>query len=530
MKPSLHTKITQKITQNHLKSLTLDIFDTILLHDYWPAELRYYDIAAKWLNILQKTIAPEITTFEILSHRLYARQQLLRQSQPLRIDLWLDIMIKLLCIKYQIQLSSEQHLELLASLISIELQFEINNSKPNQALIDSITAIKSLHPHLKVYFLADSHFTTAQIKTLMEISNITIFDNGISTGDLNSTKRSGDIFDQLAGQLTTDFDLTKNLHIGDQRLPDYLMPIAHGSQAIHYRPLRLRGLRTLIGKATFHLYNFTAHHREKSLYSHSTNHWQTYDLLTSGLYRKWATDLLFASAADTNTNYLLTGNIATKLVATLPDILDQDNITAAPELGRDTILRAFVWLLATQANSNWNAPNLLKLLAAQAGITNRSNLYQLCFPKNYIYSELAINSFTDDEFWSAFLAEISMGDPTNLQLLQNSYNIAIAALPQNYSKQQFVQLSDNNTGWLFAEFAKLHQNPANIFTYILDTQNHYAANLEKIASTLTPHQEKKLQSLHAQNQSLIRQTNLAPDSSLENFFQHQLQQLTAELS
>ncbi len=529
MSSRLYHKISKQLTQYHLQTITLDIFDTVLLHEYWPASLRQYDIAVKWLDIFQKTISPQITVFEIFSYREYAREQLEQQGQPLRMDLWLDALITLLSLKYDVVLDSDQHLELLVTLITIELDFEVNNSKPNRQLIDAISLLKQLNPELKVYFVADTHLTCEQIETLLDIFQIKIFDGGICSSDLGLAKQDGKIFEKLASELP-GLDLMANLHIGDHRIPDYLMPVLHDSQAIHFRPFRMRGLRTLVGQAWMALLRFTAKHREHKRIqqicplatSSVSESWYEYGVLISQAYTIWGWQLRLATELHDQENFLLAGKVADQILQRTPQLAKQENFHTCAALDSTMILRAFVWLLATYRTPRWDAARMLQILFHESGLESRLELYQLCFADDYAYSALAVESLSDEAFWSTFLDELADAGTQYTHVLQEAYETTLQCLPQDHKPLHFLSLSDDSTARLFHEFARLHSITNEIHVQVLDANLQLGQYNQALKPQLNQRRHQKIQRGSQAALALLRQTELAPHVYLEKVLRPEL--------
>lgn len=484
MKPLLYQKALKLIEQGQIKSITVDIFDTILLNTYWPESLRNYHLAQIWLAQLHAHISPEITDYEIYDWYRFAKQLLEESDQPLRFDLYIETMVSLLCHKYNVQLTNDQQLELLITLISNELQFIINHTKINHHLIAQLSAIKQLAPKIKIYCASHTHLTSDQLKTICQISNITIFDGGTSTADLDQTNPT---FADLLTELSKDLSAPYNLHISASRA-ECDSAVSNGSQAYHYHPVRLRGLRTLAGQATQFTINQAARFREVSHYrqdlKYITNEPAHVAAQTAALWH-----------AQIATQLELCSKSSFLLPAEDPTLATQDNLIQAPDLDQDTIFRAFVWLLANHESSRWDAANLLKLLAKSAKITDRLALYRLCYDDSYTTSEFIINSREESTFWNSFLNEIRNNDAASIELLRQSYITVAQYLPRDDKKLYYINLSRDDSAWIFREFARLH----NINNQIIDWRP------SSISKNLTT------DILNTDTNGGLAQTELAPD-------------------
>ncbi len=485
MKPTLYHKILKLATSGKINTITVDVFDTILLNDYWPNDLRYLDLANSWLPIIHRVISSQITAYELYDWRRFAQNELQHTHQPLRLDLWLDALINLLCHKYHIALTDDQHLELLASLITIELDFIIHNTQINHSLITQLSAVKQLIPKLKIYFITHSPLTSAQIKTLFTISHIQVFDGGISSSDLTNDYSSDELYHVLLSNLSSKINPQTNLHIGDQHSRDCLTPRARGSYTLPYRPLRLRGLRTLIGVNALRVRQTLAILRARRT-DKSISAMQQHAIMN----QLWSSQLTLATELNPQAHFLLTQGIAATQTST-------DNIIHAPELDQTTIFRAFVWLLATYNSPRWNAAQVLKLLYQTLQLPHRRSLYQLCFDSDYAISQLAIDAYDDQTFWSAFLAELTAAPAEQIETLRQSYIIAVQYLPRDNQPLIYVTSTNDHAAMLFREFARLHQITTEITEWQLNPANHPPlTNLETNEPT---------------NENLPPHTELAPD-------------------
>lgn len=511
MAPKLYNKITRLIEEGKLTSLTVDIFDTVLLYDYWPADLRYYDIAVRWLPTVNRLISPKITTYELYDWRMSAKRTLDQEKMPSRIDIWLDVMIDALCNKYNADLSEEEKFEILTSLMAIELEFEIKNTKPNTSLINKLTKIKQEYPKIKIYFVTDSHFMSAQISTMLDIHQIKIFDGGVSSADYNKTKASGELFEQLALEFGPNFNLATNLHIGDERTPDFLTPSQRDSLAIHYRPIRLRGLRTLIGSGWLKCLQTAARHQSCHQLYHATQGthliWQKYGLLLAEIFQTWTYQAQDIARVHDDDIVIFAGEGLSNLLRFAPRLQRNELITIAPELDKTHLLRAFIWLLAAYQTDCWDSARLLQLLMQTEQLT-REGLYQLCFTDQYNYSPIAVYSFSDQDFLTHFLHELLNSDPQYSAPTRESYQKIASYLPHNNKELTIIQLPNDNTAQLFQNFASLHGIKNRIKSFALDQYSIQDAQ-QLLTGALNSRREKQI-ALSLSNAEQIH-TTLAPD-------------------
>ncbi len=492
MSPKLYSKITKLIKSQKIKSLTVDVFDTIMLYGYWPADLRYYDIAVRWLPTIHRYISPDITTYELYDRRIEAKRALDQQHLSSRIDIWLDVMVDGLCSKYNVELDENTTMEILTALMAIELEFEMENVRPNTALIDQLAKLKKTFPKLKIYFIADSTFMSEQISMILNVHEVTIFDGGVSSADYNKTKASGELFEQLEHDFGPSFDLSKNLHLGDGREPDFLAPSQHDSLAIHYRPIRMRGLRTLVGTAWLKALQFSAQHRAHRTSRRSSGSiWEDYGHTLAEIYRAWTCQMQDLARTHDTEDVILAGEDAIQLAHTSSILQNNELTRIAPELTKPSVLRAFIWLLAASQTERWDAARLLQHLASSEQLS-RTQLYDICFEKSYLYSPLAINSFDDDTFYTHFLQELLTADAKYTASIRQCYKTVASYLPSTDKPVFFIRLHDDNLVAIFQNFAELHGITNHFSGAILDTHNLVHQSQAQLFGLMNPRREQQI--------------------------------------
>lgn len=304
----MYSKISQKINTQDISTITLDVFDTILLRKTWPEDLQFYQVAKKWQPVFAQYFSQGITPDELYSFRIYARQELIainRQyntgSEPknnfslesnleydVNLNTWFSKTIDLLTVKHRTKLNAEQRQTILAKMIQVEIDTEKQNLIPNIPLIDTITRLKRQHRGLKVFFVSDMYLTSSDIEQLLNYFQINIFDGGVTSTETKHTKATGRMFDYLHQSkiLCDDFNLSHNLHIGDSQTSDFKNALIAGSDAILYHQIRFRRLKTLLGRFKTHQMRQDIFRHDRQLVAkinrHSNNPakiWQAYGQL-----------------------------------------------------------------------------------------------------------------------------------------------------------------------------------------------------------------------------------------------------------
>ena len=489
MYPNLYRRFSRLIRQYQLKSITLDLFDTVILRRIWPEERQFLKVAAAWLPLFQQNIDPDLTAYELFSWRQYIRHELLHIEHRYRPDCkdsvrrpyfyepdlelapWFRTIVTSLSQKYQVQLSQRQVQAMTREMIALELQTEMRYLRPNRRLLQQLQQLRRTFPDLKLYYVSDMYLTRTQIQQLLDHLGIDCFDGGIVSIQAHRTKATGQLFYHLdsAQPFPTHFDLAHNLHCGDNLHSDYRMAIQAGSLAYHYRPLRIRRMRTLWGRYLVHRQRKIAHRHAARVFrsTYQIQHpspsqiWQQYGLLFSQPLAVFLHHLQLATKSSPQTNFLMISSEATEFLAVgkqlFPQTFTSSNLTVAPKLNRRTMLRAILWYLAQhQPETNLHVITTL----ANSGELNgsRRELYAFFFDQPYPAGELTLNARTDQEFYRGLLHDIAHAAPRHTKSLRNAYNYVKRFLPSD-SETPLVLV---DVGWggtvqhLFTEFIHLH--------------------------------------------------------------------------
>jgi len=248
----MHTYFLQKRFEKlQPKSVTVDIFDTILLRTWAPEQWRFFTLAKAMQTEFAQANIP-VSRYFIYTHRNQLTR-LLRDTniqaghdhETTHIEI-LKMMIDEALRRNSHKLSSKQIIHLLARLSKVEMDFEITQLKPNKSLLKTLHALPK---KTKVYFVSDMYLETPQLKRLLKAHSINIFIGGISSADHLHGKSSGRSFERLQEKYPS-IDFSSNLHIGDNRISDASNPKRLGMQTFWlYLPLHRSKL--FIGKYVF---------------------------------------------------------------------------------------------------------------------------------------------------------------------------------------------------------------------------------------------------------------------------------------
>ena len=466
-------RIENLLQSADIHSITLDIFDTVLYRRIWPEEKQFYQVAERWLPMLQEAISPDLTTGEIWSWRIYARNELLgtkntypdrslksdkingRANYDVTLVDWFTELTQLLAIKHAKRMSEHTIQRLVERMVGIELQTEMKNLQPNNQLIQLVKYLKQKY-RLKVYFISDMYLTTNQIAQLLNKLGVKIFDGGVSSVDLGYGKYDGRAYSVIHNQqiFDADFDISHNLHIGDNQYSDVEQAVFAGSSALLWHQPRLRHLRTKIGALQVHQLNRRIIRHDADLYKKLLNSrsaspnqiWQKFGTLFSQPLYNFILHVGIAARQCPNTTFLMVSSEAKEFYRKgqnlFPTLFNSSNIVVADKLNRRCVFRAYAYLLATNPTADYNAESIFATLCMGEMKGQRRELYEFFFDEDYPYSELNINTQSDTDFFKAFIQSIHRATPQQIQRLQKAYNYTRRFYPVNDT-----ELVVTDVGW-----------------------------------------------------------------------------------
>lgn len=234
-------KLTKAIRSGKIRTITVDIFDTVLLRKTYPEELQFLKHAERGSALLKKRWNRDISPFYFYSFRQFARRVLARMQYS-RTKEWevsiLDIFaqtIESIAQKESVRLGKKERDALVDLLVQEELAIEKESLKPNHRLISALRSFRKLGA--RVFFVSDMYLETEHIQELLRHFGIDdAFDGGVSSASAGCCKWNGGLFSALKkGDLIPGFSCGSNLHIGDNRHADTRAARALKMKAIHYR-------------------------------------------------------------------------------------------------------------------------------------------------------------------------------------------------------------------------------------------------------------------------------------------------------
>lgn len=462
----MYNKITQLLEHGNLQSITLDIFDTVLLRQVWPEDIQFLEVAELQVKDFRDAISPKITPYQLYSWRQFVRREYFHalptvdsdteKDFDLNLEIWFNLLVYALSEHYGIVLTEKNRTKLIESAITHEITHEKQRLTPNKSLINALQRIKKEQPTIEIFFMSDMYLTTDQITELLKFHGIeNIFDGGISSTDAQRAKHSGKLFthvdtDRLFGD---NFSILTNLHIGDNRHSDVAMALQSGSAALLSWPHRLRRIRTQLGK--FKLSRVKRAAEREEIEKHKVWLGQPKNgmdvLVRTGkifalplaIYL-WHVGNLAKSAKDTS--FLFISSEATWFTAAgkklFPQLYSSPALHTASTLNRKTVIRACIWSLIMK-----NQPELMRAIANTAYYgeidqANRRELYEFLLGKEFSVSEIELLHSTQEEFYKKLYTHLSSANNQQVHALSSAYKLVRETL-----QKQDTHIVICDVGW-----------------------------------------------------------------------------------
>lgn len=440
------------LNSGNINTITVDIFDTILLRRIWPEGLQFLKAAEAALPLFHKYIQEEITPYEIYTWREHTRKEVLNAKRQdfdadndvdLTLDEWFSELYSLLCAKYH-GVSQQAPKPFVDELIRIELELEKQSLFPNLALVDTLREAKTTNPQLKVYFLSDMYLTTAQVEDLLTHHGIAdVFDGGTTSVDTGNAKHSGRLFYHVHTNADrfVDLNLASNIHIGDSRHADVRMAEVAGSKAVLYSKLRARKLRTFTGRLVLRIQKATNRRSENRAYERALR--SAYP--REHTHARYFHDLGFLFAQPMAAYLLHVGEMA-KLV---PDkhyifvsseagtFIDAgkklfggiyDKPKAALKLNRKRTISAVIWKLLQQKNEAL-ITKIVRVVKYGEVSEDRKELYDFLLTSKFPVDKAEINALSKKQFYSKLYADLQSADPHYTKHLKEDFDYVSSTLP-----------------------------------------------------------------------------------------------------
>lgn len=245
----IYTRLQEHIKQSQPKTITIDIFDTLLMRRNRAEQWHFWQFSKQATGVLQKNKI-DCSALLYFSLRNYYNQVLRKANLDLGYDHEASLdsvnaaIITELIDRKKIKLTPAKQKDLCKKLAQAEIQFEHEHLFVNKRLIATLK-----HSKLPVYFLTDMYLESGQIRQLLNKFGLDY--NGVSSADHLHGKSSGRSFARLCDKFPT-VQVATNLHIGDHRQADIAVPEGMG-MVVFWLNLPFHRLRLLITKYFFGL-------------------------------------------------------------------------------------------------------------------------------------------------------------------------------------------------------------------------------------------------------------------------------------
>ena len=110
---NLYRIIENEIKEKGIETITLDIFDTVLLRKIWPEDMQFLKVSRKWIPELREVFSNNIQEYELYSLRMYTRKELLNinytydtdreKEYDVNLKIWFKSILEQLSMKYSIK-------------------------------------------------------------------------------------------------------------------------------------------------------------------------------------------------------------------------------------------------------------------------------------------------------------------------------------------------------------------------------------------------------------------------------------------
>lgn len=263
-------RIKRKIHHINPKTITVDVFDTLLMRKIYPEDLQFIKHAKKAVGIFEEHTQKKVHHLTFYGFRKFSRaiidecKQYEKKDREAHIEEIFTLTLRALLQKTGTEKTKEEKQKIINKWIEAELELEKKYLKLNTRLVKLLQAQKEKGK--KIYFISDIYLDTQHLEKLFEHFEILdLFDGGICSSNVGYCKGSGKLFQKITKKkLLKDLSWLTNLHIGDNPISDVRSAEQQGSYAHHYKTLHhrpLRPIKHILGKLKLYtkLYN---HHRK----------------------------------------------------------------------------------------------------------------------------------------------------------------------------------------------------------------------------------------------------------------------------
>ncbi len=246
----IYSSLSKQINQIQPKTITVDIFDTLLMRRNRAEQWHFWQFSKQAALILKKN---KVNCSPLLYFSL--RNYYNRVLRSANLEKGNDYEASINSVNYTIitdvsnrnkkKVSKRDIADLCKKLAQGEIEFEYEHLFLNKKLFKTLVNTKA-----KIYFVTDMYFESNQIQQLLKKFGIPF--QGISSADYLQGKSSGRSFIHLIEKFP-QIKIHTNLHIGDHRQADIAIPERMGIH-VFWLNLPAHRLKLLITKYIFGLY------------------------------------------------------------------------------------------------------------------------------------------------------------------------------------------------------------------------------------------------------------------------------------
>lgn len=222
-------RLRHHITSTKPKTITIDVFDTLLLRHYKCEQWHFWQFSKSASQVLRKNKL-QCSPLLYFSLRNYYNHLLRRTNATLgygyeaSLDSVNAEIIAEIARRKQQKISPDTITTICETLIQKELDFECKRLSVNTKLVKILSGTK-----LPIYFLTDMYFGSAQIVELFQKLGVNLTVNGVSSADHLVGKGGGQSFAKLKAKYP-NIRFRANLHIGDHKHSDVRVPRSLGME------------------------------------------------------------------------------------------------------------------------------------------------------------------------------------------------------------------------------------------------------------------------------------------------------------
>lgn len=229
-------RLKKRIAKNRPKTITVDIFDTVLLRKTYPEELQFIEHAKNIQTLLKNSFGKQIDPMHWLSLRISCRQiiddekERRKQDREANIEEIFSLVITSLEEQLNTFLDQKERDLLIKDCIQEELELEKKKLSINKPLIKILRRVRSTGTPL--FFISDIYLSKQHIQELLGHFDIgDLFTDGVCSSDQNYNKGSYRLYKVINKKEIFPVNWLHNLHIGDNPTSDGISARRAGSMS-----------------------------------------------------------------------------------------------------------------------------------------------------------------------------------------------------------------------------------------------------------------------------------------------------------